>query len=327
MVTPANDEPLPRRRSRCPAPPPARPACRPGQFPRVKNAKRTPLPASTLSRSWVGAEDSGGPLPEPPVFCWSAPGGAIIARSLHEKRVEDKCTFRSGWFLRLRRSRLPRPLPDHRQSAHRSGIRRRHGSAPNVDRFLALQSEMDQVRNEFSTAVSQHLAEVARPTGSHESHAAKVCPPGAAACTDGRWRQWPLPGLGHEMESRFREIRRADELGDASGLTPDYRLKVKKASQIHQDMLRDLQEMRVASTCNWAPSYATRAVISRAPATARPRVLKIRFPLIRPIRPPGPWMTPAPTPRPAAPRIPAEPYVPRPRPRPRPPPPPRCGSR
>ena len=48
------------------------------------------------------------------------------------------------------------------------------------------------------------------------------------------------------MESRFREIRRADELGDASGLTPDYRLKVKKASQIHQDMLRDLQEMRVA---------------------------------------------------------------------------------
>jgi hypothetical protein len=29
-------------------------------------------------------------------------------------------------------------------------------------------------------------------------------------------------------------------------LTPDYRLKVKKASQIHQDMLRDLQEMRVA---------------------------------------------------------------------------------
>ena len=52
--------------------------------------------------------------------------------------------------------------------------------------------------------------------------------------------------LGHEMESRFREIRRADELGDASGLTPDYRLKAKKASQIHQDMVRDLQEMRVA---------------------------------------------------------------------------------
>jgi hypothetical protein len=116
-----------------------------------------------------------------------------------------------------------------------------------VDRFLALQSEMDQVRNEFSTAVHSTLAEVARPTGSHESHAAKVCPPAAAGlygralAAGGRYL-----AFGHEMESRFREIRRADELGDASGLTPDYRLKVKKASQIHQDMLRDLQEMRVA---------------------------------------------------------------------------------
>jgi hypothetical protein len=116
-----------------------------------------------------------------------------------------------------------------------------------VDRFLALQAEMDQVRNEFSTAVHGTLSEVTRPTGRGESHAAKVCPPAAAAlygralAAGGRYL-----AIGHEMESRFREIRRADELGDASGLTPDYRLKVKKASQIHQEMLRDLQEMRVA---------------------------------------------------------------------------------
>ena len=116
-----------------------------------------------------------------------------------------------------------------------------------VDRFLALQAEMDQVRNEFSTAVHSTLTEVARPAGGRESHAAKVCPPSAAGlygralAAGGRYL-----AFGHEMESRFREIRRADELGDASGLTPDYRLRVKKASQIHQDMLRDLQEMRVA---------------------------------------------------------------------------------
>ncbi|HJX52957.1 MAG TPA: hypothetical protein VJ801_09360 [Polyangia bacterium] len=116
-----------------------------------------------------------------------------------------------------------------------------------VDRFLALQVEMDQVRNEFSTAVHSTLAEVTRPTGRGENRAAKVCPPSAAAlygralAAGGRYL-----GLGREMESRFREIRRADELGDASGLTPDYRLKVKKASQSHQDMLRDLREMRVA---------------------------------------------------------------------------------
>jgi hypothetical protein len=116
-----------------------------------------------------------------------------------------------------------------------------------VDRFLALQVEMDQVRNEFSTAVHSTLTEVARPAAGHDSHATKVCPPaapalyGRALAAGGRYL-----AIGREMESRFREIRRADELGDASGLTPDYRLKVKKASQIHQDMLRDLQEMRVA---------------------------------------------------------------------------------
>jgi len=116
-----------------------------------------------------------------------------------------------------------------------------------VDRFLALQTEMDQVRNEFSTAVHSTLSEVARPTGLHEKRADRVCPTSASAlygralAAGGRYL-----GIGREMESRFREIRRADELGDAAGLTPDYRLKVKKASQIHQDILRDLQEMRVA---------------------------------------------------------------------------------
>jgi hypothetical protein len=116
-----------------------------------------------------------------------------------------------------------------------------------VDRFLALQVEMEQVRNEFSTAVHSTLAEVTRPAGRGENRAAKVCPPSTAAlygralAAGGRYL-----AFGREMESRFREIRRADELGDASGLTPDYRLKVKKASQIHQDMLRDLREMRVA---------------------------------------------------------------------------------
>jgi hypothetical protein len=116
-----------------------------------------------------------------------------------------------------------------------------------VDRFLALQTDMDQARNEFSTAVHSTLVDVARPAGPHEPKTAKSCPAsvpalyGRALAAGGRYL-----AFGHEMESRFREIRRADELGDAAGLTPDYRLKVKKANQIHQDMLRDLQEMRVA---------------------------------------------------------------------------------
>ena len=111
-----------------------------------------------------------------------------------------------------------------------------------VDRFLALQGEMDQVRNEFSTAVQGTLFQLApsapRPKG---------CPAGAGAhygralAAGGRYLS-----LGRQLEARFREIRRADELGDASGLTPDYRVKVKRARELYNDLLRDYREMRVA---------------------------------------------------------------------------------
>ncbi|HXU82208.1 MAG TPA: hypothetical protein VN914_12475 [Polyangia bacterium] len=111
-----------------------------------------------------------------------------------------------------------------------------------VDRFLALQSEMDQVRNEFSTAVQGTLFELAPP-----GPRPKGCPAGAgshysrALAAGGRYLS-----LGRQLEARFREIRRSDELGDASGLTPDYRVKVKRARELYNDLLRDYREMRVA---------------------------------------------------------------------------------
>jgi hypothetical protein len=111
-----------------------------------------------------------------------------------------------------------------------------------VDRFLALQSEMDQVRNEFSTAVQGTLFQLA-PAGPKP----KACPAGAtthyarALAAGGRYL-----ALGRQLEARFREIRSSDELGDASGLTPDYRVKVKKARDLYADLLRDYREMRVA---------------------------------------------------------------------------------
>src|SRR6185436_4646238 len=82
-----------------------------------------------------------------------------------------------------------------------------------VDRFLALQSEMDQVRNEFSTAVQGTLFALAPP-----GPRPKGCPAGAgshysrALAAGGRYLS-----LGRQLEARFREIRRSDELGDASG--------------------------------------------------------------------------------------------------------------
>jgi hypothetical protein len=111
-----------------------------------------------------------------------------------------------------------------------------------VDRFLSLQGEMDQVRNEFSTAVQGTLFQLA-PLGPKP----RGCPTGATA----HYGQALASGaryltLGRQLEARFREIHRSDELGEGAGLTPDYRVKVKRAKDLYADLLRDYREMRVA---------------------------------------------------------------------------------
>jgi hypothetical protein len=113
-----------------------------------------------------------------------------------------------------------------------------------VNRFLTLQSEMDRVREEFSTAVHETLAAL-RPPG--EAVAARQCPtataaPYARALTSGA----RYLALGQQLQARHREIRRSDDLGDTVGLTPDYRWKVKRAKDLYQQLLTDYREMRVA---------------------------------------------------------------------------------
>src|SRR5438046_1307571 len=49
--------------------------------------------------------------------------------------------------------------------------------------------------------------------------------------------------LGQQLQGRYRDIRRADDLGDAMALTPDYRAKAKKARELHQHLLDDYREM------------------------------------------------------------------------------------
>jgi hypothetical protein len=110
---------------------------------------------------------------------------------------------------------------------------------------------MDQVRDEFSNAVHQTLAALA--TGATvaqapaQTKAPSPCPAAAAApyaralAAGGRYLQ-----LGQQLQSRYRDIRRADDLGDAVALTPDYRAKVKRAKELHQQLLNDYREMRVA---------------------------------------------------------------------------------
>ncbi|HET6283653.1 MAG TPA: hypothetical protein VFH73_22045 [Polyangia bacterium] len=113
-----------------------------------------------------------------------------------------------------------------------------------VDRFLTLQTEMDRVREEFSTAVHETLAAL-RPAG--ESPVSRQCPaataaPYARALSSGAH----YLALGQQLQGRYREIRRSDDLGDSVGLTPDYRWKVKRAKDLYFQLLTDYREMRVA---------------------------------------------------------------------------------
>jgi len=117
-----------------------------------------------------------------------------------------------------------------------------------IDRFLSLQGEMDRVRDEFSSAVHETLAALAdEPSGPRAATDARQCPAATGApyaralASGGRYL-----ALGQQLQASYREIRRAEELGDTLGLTPDYRLRAKKAKDMHQQLLSDYREMRVA---------------------------------------------------------------------------------
>jgi hypothetical protein len=117
-----------------------------------------------------------------------------------------------------------------------------------IDKFLSLQGEMDRVRDELSSAVHETLAALAdEPPGPHAATDARQCPAATGApyaralASGGRYL-----ALGQQLQASFREIRRAEDLGDTLGLTPDYRLRAKKAKDMHQQLLSDYREMRVA---------------------------------------------------------------------------------
>ena len=112
-----------------------------------------------------------------------------------------------------------------------------------VDQFFALQAEMETVRDEFSTAVHGALAQMG-PIGAPPP---TTCPAdiprlyGAASAVGRRYL-----ALGRRFATRFRDIKRAEDLGDTVALTPDYRTRAKKAHDVYQDRIRDYREMRAA---------------------------------------------------------------------------------
>jgi hypothetical protein len=148
-----------------------------------------------------------------------------------------------------------------------------------IDQFLVLHGEMEKVRDEFSTAVHDTMAML----GSIGSKPSRTCPVAVPisytkALDAGR----RFLTLGRRLEGRFRDIRRGDDLGDAVGLTPDYRQKTKRVRELYGALLRDYREMRVAfydqlgaelrhAGCKLpAGSPAPIAPIARAPEDPRP---------------------------------------------------------
>src|SRR4051812_46164290 len=112
-----------------------------------------------------------------------------------------------------------------------------------IDQFLALQGEMEKLRDEFSTAVHDTMNRLG-PIGARPTRDCPVAVPSSYVKALDAGRRFLA--LGRRLEGRFRDIRRADEGGDTVGLTPDYRLKAKRARELYLALLRDYREMRVA---------------------------------------------------------------------------------
>jgi hypothetical protein len=112
-----------------------------------------------------------------------------------------------------------------------------------IDQFAALQGEMESVRDEFSAAVHAALAQMG-PVGAAPPTTcpAEIAPVYDSASAVGR----RYLALGRRMAARFRDIRRAEELGDIVALTPDYRNRARKAHDLFQERVRDYREMRAA---------------------------------------------------------------------------------
>ena len=99
-----------------------------------------------------------------------------------------------------------------------------------IDQFFALHADMERVRDEFSGAVHDTFAALG-PIGGRPPQIcpAELAPLYARASEQGR----RFLALGRRLAGRSREIRRADDLGDTVGLTPDYRIKAKKVRELH----------------------------------------------------------------------------------------------
>ncbi len=113
-----------------------------------------------------------------------------------------------------------------------------------IDVFNKLHEEMSAERVLFANAT--HSAQQALATPRGKAQGAKRCPAEEVAPNYALAKSAGLKfkRLGGDLEAAYFAIRQLDELGETSGLTPDYRWKVKKSRARYRQALVDLKEMR-----------------------------------------------------------------------------------
>jgi hypothetical protein len=144
------------------------------------------------------------------------------------------------------------------------------GYKRHVDRFFALHEQMRESRAQFGRSVRATVTTLA-------AHKRGKCPEDAVAPLYTRaYREGQsYRELGAELEARHAAIRQLDELGETSGLTPDYRWKVNRVRGMYRDALVDYREMRavfddqLASEIRFKSCDADKLLAAGAAALAR----------------------------------------------------------
>jgi hypothetical protein len=112
-----------------------------------------------------------------------------------------------------------------------------------IDSFKKLHEQMTAQRVAFAHATHSAQQVLAKPAAKGKRG---VCPASEVAVDYAAASEAGLAfrRLGGDFESTYFSIRRLDELGESSGLTPDYRWHVKKSRSRYRQALTDLKEMR-----------------------------------------------------------------------------------
>ena len=116
-----------------------------------------------------------------------------------------------------------------------------------IDRFLDLSTQMTTLRDTFAKTVQDTLTALGvravKPVPGRRG-----CPVDAVAPSYAKGYKLGSEylRLGRELTRHFEQVREYDRLGETIGLTPDYRVKVRRVLAQYKALVTDYREMKVA---------------------------------------------------------------------------------